>query len=100
MAAVRAFEDLNRLGFGTCLERLTEAVTAPSSFYLRSSEITTPLRLRSFGSQCKDVSYDIENTNMTLFSFQKKFAQYLSHRIFGHMHEVLNAVEKITNYPV
>ena len=34
-----------------------------------------------------------------LFSSQKNF-YYLSHRIFGYMHEVLNAVEKITNYTV
>ena len=32
--------------------------------------------------------------------FQKKFTQYPSHRIFGHMHEILNVVEKITNYTV
>ena len=30
----------------------------------------------------------------------KIFCQYPSHRIFGHMHEGLNAVEKITNYTV
>ena len=30
----------------------------------------------------------------------KKIAQYPSHRIFGHMHEALNVVEKITNYTV
>ena len=28
----------------------------------------------------------------------KKFAQYPSHQIFGHIYEALNAVEKITNY--
>ena len=30
----------------------------------------------------------------------KKFLQYPSHRIFEHMHEALNVVEKITNYTV
>ena len=29
-----------------------------------------------------------------LFSFQKIFIQYLSHRMFGYMHRVLNIVEK------
>ena len=33
-------------------------------------------------------------------TFQKKFAQYPSHRIFGHMHKILNVIEKITNYTV
>ena len=28
----------------------------------------------------------------------KKFQDFLSHRIFEHMHGALNAVEKITNY--
>ena len=30
----------------------------------------------------------------------KKFTQYPSHRIFGHIHEALNVVEKITNYTI
>jgi len=30
----------------------------------------------------------------------EKFAQYPSHRIFGHMHGALNVVQKITNYTV
>ena len=29
--------------------------------------------------------------------FPKKFLQYLSHRIFAHMHRALNVFEKITN---
>ena len=32
-----------------------------------------------------------------VFSFQK-ITQYPSHQIFGHMHEALNTVKKITNY--
>ena len=31
---------------------------------------------------------------------KKKIVQYSSHRIFEHIHEVLNIVEKITNYIV
>ena len=34
-----------------------------------------------------------------VFSSQKNF-YYSSHRIFEHIHEALNAVEKITNYTV
>ena len=34
------------------------------------------------------------------FSFQIFFANYPSYRIFGHRHEILNVVEKITNYIV
>ena len=30
----------------------------------------------------------------------KNFLQYSSHRIFGHMHKVVNVMEKITNYTV
>ena len=32
--------------------------------------------------------------------FPKSFLPYPSHRMFRHMHGVLNAVEKITNYTV
>ena len=34
------------------------------------------------------------------YAFTKFFLQYLSHRIFRHMHEVLNIVKKITNYTI
>ena len=33
-------------------------------------------------------------------TFKKKITQYPSHRIFGHMYKILNAIEKITNYIV
>jgi len=42
----------------------------------------------------------VRKTNLGLYLVPKKFAQYPSQRIFEHIHETLNAVEKIINYTV
>ena len=54
-------------------------------------------------TRCGDFAARSRRPNLKVkrsVQFLKKFAQYLSHRIFVHMHGTLNTVEKITNYTV